>query len=898
MVLAASNLDPRMSTNIQDPLRSATREIGSILGRLIHEDDPKAYERIETVRSLSVARHFHGGSAELPAHLEGLSTEEAFKVVHGFACFLQAANAAEDAVQMRRASLGEYAIGLSEVLEQLRRDGRDEAAVRELLEKSQVVPVLTAHPSEVRRRSVLEHGQALREALQALAHPDCPQDVDRLTDTLVRETALLWGTRLLRRTKPTPDDEVEQAVAAMRTSLVPALPAFYEAWERRLGPELPSFLRLGSWVGGDRDGNPFVTGDVLRRALLRQAETILTHYLAEIDRLAASLSLSAELAPPTPELLALAARADDASGERADEPYRRALMGIQARLTTTLQILLGRPAPAASSIGLQAYPDPQALVADLQQLQTSLCRAHPAAFARGPLADLIRAVKVFGFHLAALDLRQNSAVHERVVAELLAQAGACGDYLALSEADRRRILLQELSHRRPLASASIRYSEETARELDVFRAAAEAKERLGPAVFGAYIVSNASSVSDLLEPYVLMKEAGLFDPADPGAALRVEPLFETIADLEAAPDVLASYLETPVVAAMVRSDPRQEVMIGYSDSSKDGSYLTSTWALHRASAALAALADAKNVSLQLFHGRGGAVGRGGGSSYEAIVAQPPGVLRGRMRLTEQGEVIANKYGDPALARRSLETLACGVVTASLRSAASPPSPQDAELMDAMAAGSRNAYRALVYETAGFADFFFAATPIAELGELNIASRPVARQPARTIESLRAIPWVFSWSQARIMLPAWFGFGSAAEGADLSRLKAWWAEWPFFRATLRNMEMVLAKADLVIGARYAELVPDPALRDAVFGRVRAEWDRTLAALLEITGQTELLQHEPPLAETIKGRLPYIEPLNHLQVELLRRRRAGDEDPKVREALLMTLNGIASGLRNSG
>lgn len=888
-----------MTASTTDHVRAATQEVGALLGQIIREDDPAAFERIEMVRRLAVARHFQGATGELPALLEGLSADAAFKVVHGFACFLQAANAAEDAMQARRASLGEDAIRLDDVLDALAKEGVTEDQVRALLGEGLIVPVLTAHPSEVRRRSVLEHAQAIRETLGALAHPDCGPDAETLSETLLRETALLWGTRLLRSVRPTPDDEVDNAVAVMRASLLSAIPALYEAWERRLGPELPGCLRLGSWVGGDRDGNPFVTGEVLRRALARQAEAVLGHYLEEVHRLGVSLSLAEDLAPPTPELKAFADSLADPPAHQAREPYRRALTLIYARLAATYQTLVGRPAPRLAAARADPYPCPDALVADLERLLSSLRRTNARAFARGPLPNLVRAVRVFGFHLASLDLRQNAAVHERVVAELLAKAGACEDYLALDEAGRRRILLAELAHRRPLVSPIVCYSEETARELGVCRAAAEARARFGPAALGAYIVSNAGSVSDLLEPYVLMKEAGLFDPVEPSAPLRVEPLFETIADLRAAPEVLAAYLETPLIAGLMRgANAHQEVMIGYSDSSKDGSYLTSSWQLHRTSAALAALADAKGVRLQLFHGRGGAVGRGGGSSFEAIVAQPPGVLRGRMRLTEQGEVIANKYADAALARRSLETLACGVIAASLRPASADVSAADVEAMDAIAETSRRAYRGLVYETPGFADFFFSSTPIAELSELNIASRPVARQAARTIEGLRAIPWVFSWSQARVMLPGWYGFGAATQDADLERLRAWWRGWPFFRATLRNMEMVLAKADLAIGARYAELVCDVELRTAIFGRIRAEWDRTVDRLLAITGQTQLLEHEPQLAEAIKGRAPYIEPLNHLQVELLRRRRAGEDDPKLHEALLMTLNGIASGLRNSG
>lgn len=888
-----------MSPQGPDRLRAATQEVGALLGRIIQDDDPAAFERIEAVRQLAVARHFQGASGELPPLLEGLSPEATFKVVHGFACFLQAANAAEDAVQVRRATLGEDAIGLDDVLGRLAQAGIGEDQVRALLDDSRVVPVLTAHPSEVRRRSVLEHVRALREALQALAHPDCGPGEEALCEALLREVALLWGTRLLRSAKPSPDDEVENAVAVMRTSLLSAVPALYEAWERRLGSGLPSFLRIGSWVGGDRDGNPFVTGEVLRRSLAQQAQAVLGHYLEELRKLGASLSLSEELAPPTADLQAFVGSHPKASAAQAREPYRLALDLIYARLTATYGVLTERTPPTPAITPAEPYAAPEAFVEDLERLHISLLRTHDQAFERGPLPNLIRAVRVFGFHLASLDLRQNAAVHERVVAELLAEAGACDDYLALDETGRRQVLLKELAHRRPLVSPLAAYSEETRRELEVLNAAAEVRRRFGPAALGAYIVSNAGAVSDLLEPYILMKEVGLFDADGPAADLFVEPLFETIPDLRAAREVLSAYLETPVVAALLRApNPRQEVMIGYSDSSKDGSYLTSTWQLHRTSAELAALADQKGVRLQLFHGRGGAVGRGGGSSFEAILAQPPGALRGRLRLTEQGEVIANKYGDAALARRSLETLACAVVMASLSPAGADRPAADVDVMDALAEASRRAYRALVYETPGFADFFFSATPIAELGELNIASRPVARQAARTIESLRAIPWVFSWSQARIMLPAWYGFGSAVRQADLERLKAWWSDWPFFRATLRNMEMVLAKADLTIGARYAELAPDRNLRAAIFGRIQAEWDRTVEGVLAITGQARLLEREPHLADAIKGRLPYVDPLNHLQVELLGRRRAGDDDAKLREALLMTLNGIAAGLRNSG
>ena len=430
--------------------------------------------------------------------------------------------------------------------------------------------------------------------------------------------------------------------------------------------------------------------------------------------------------------------------------------------------------------------------------------------------------------------------------------------------------------------------------------AARVKHLYGPAAIRAYIVSNTTSVSDLLEVYVLLKEVGLYTPGAPSTAeIFAEPLFETIADLRAAPKTLADYFALPLVAGLLPG--LQEVMIGYSDSNKDGSYLTSTWELHQTSRAIARVTDKAGLRLQLFHGRGGAVGRGGGSSFEALLAQPPGTVNGRIRVTEQGEVVANKYADPDLAASSLETLAAGTVLASLRAAANHGGEVDrGGIMDRLAGEAMSAYRALVYDLPGFADYFFAATPISEIADLNIGSRPTSRAATRSIQSLRAIPWVFSWSQSRAMLPGWYGFGSAVErsGVPLAKLAEFHREWPFFASILANMEMVLAKGDQAIAGRYAGLVEDRALGDAVFDIIRAEWDRTHDALLAITGQTRLLDGNPSLAAVIRARLPYIDPLNHLQIELIRRRRAGDDSDEVREGIHLTINGVAAGLRNAG
>jgi phosphoenolpyruvate carboxylase len=699
-------------------------------------------------------------------------------------------------------------------------------------------------------------------------------------------------------------DEIENAVSYFERSFLPELPRLYAHWVEVLGSPagLTSFLRVGSWVGGDRDGNPFVTAEVMREAMRWQSRAALRAYLDAIHALGAELSVSARLAEVTPELQALADGAQDPSRQRADEPYRQALTGVYARLAATYPALAGEAPMRAPVAAAPPYESPDDLKADLEIVLASLIAEHGPAFAFGALPDLIRAVDTFGFHLARLDMRQNSSVHERTVAELLKIAGVCPDYAALDEPDRVALLVSELGHGRLLHSPYETYSEETAREFEILHTAAEVKRLYGKDAIRAYIVSNTTSVSDLLEVYLLLKEVGLFAPGQtPRTQIFAEPLFETIGDLRAAPETLKAYLALPVIRHLVEPIGIQEVMIGYSDSNKDGSYLTSTWELYKTSRTLASVAKDEGLRLQLFHGRGGAVGRGGGSTYDAILAQPQGTVNGRIRITEQGEVVANKYADPELARQSLETITAGVVLASLRKASpSEVTGPRGAAMDVLSAKAMAAYRALVYETPAFVDYFYAATPISEIADLNIGSRPTSRQSSRSIQGLRAIPWVFSWAQSRAMLPGWYGFGSAVRdaGIALPELQELHETWPFFSSALANMEMVLAKTDMAIAGRYAGLVEDKTLGEAVFGQIKAEWERTTEALLTITGQSALLEKDPDLAATIRSRLPYIDPLNHLQIELIRRRRRGDDDEAVREGVHLTINGIAAGLRNTG
>ncbi|HEY9236831.1 MULTISPECIES: phosphoenolpyruvate carboxylase [Phenylobacterium] len=898
----------RVTKSPPSELRVRVRVLGKVLGDVIKAQDGMAlFDRIEDIRRTSVAFHRDGGAANaalLEERLRSLDLTETVRFAHSFACFLQITNIAEDYLQRRR-SLKDGEVRedtLAGAVHSLAGEGVSPAEVAKLLQTALIAPVITAHPTEVRRKSVLDRAAAIAAALSAWEHASTDAARDDREVELLREVAIFWRTRLLRGARLGVIDEIENAVSFFERSFLEELPRLYARWTRDLASTLPSFLRIGSWVGGDRDGNPFVTDEVQRQAFARQSRAALLDYLDRIHALGADLSISSTLTKVSPALQALADLSQDDSPQREDEPYRRALRGVYARLAAAYPALTGEAVPRPSSLPAEPYPDAVALKADLQTILDSLIENHGEIFAEGPLPRLIRAVDCFGFHLATLDLRQNSAVHARTIAELLAVAGVCPDYGALDEEARRRLLLGELSHGRLLYSPYADYSDETRREYAVLSQAARSRALYGPQAIRAYIVSNTQSVSDLLEVYVLLKEVGLFHPGEkPRTEVFAEPLFETIGDLRAAPDTMRAYLGLPLIRTLLAEGRLQEVMIGYSDSNKDGSYLTSTWELHQASRALLAATDEAGLRLQLFHGRGGTVGRGGGSSYDALLAQPEGTVRGRIRITEQGEVVANKYADPQLAEQSLETIVAGVALASLRKpAVERLGEKHAATLDALSQASMEAYRGLVYETPGFVDYFYAATPLTEIVELNIGSRPASRQPTRSIEGLRAIPWVFSWSQSRTMLPGWYGFGSAiaTSGVSTQQLHDLHEAWPFFATTLSNMEMVLAKSDMHIAHRYSDLVEDKALAETIFGRIEAEWERTCEALLAINGQTALLDRYPDLAEALRTRLPYIDPLNHLQIELIRRRRAGDSHEAVREGIHLTINGIAAGLRNSG
>ena len=918
------------------------RLLGRLLGDVIREQEGKeAFELIERVRQLSVAYRLKKDASAgrvLDRLLKNLSTDQTVSVIRAFSYFSHLANIAEDRQHVRRRQHHERqghqqdgSLALS--FERLHQADIRSADVAQMLAQAYISPVLTAHPTEVQRKSILDAERAIAELVGA--RDELPTERERRANEALMRARItqLWQTRMLRYTKLTVADEIENALSYYQSTFLRQIPKLYAEIEEHLaGFAVPSFLRMGQWIGGDRDGNPNVTADTLRMALARQSEVALRFYLTEVHALGAELSISQMLAGVTPAMAALADASPDKNPHREDEPYRRALVGMYARLAATLQDLTGTEALRHAVPPQNPYTSPAQFLADLGVIADSLKSHHAQALVAPRLAPLMRAVQVFGFHLATVDLRQSSDKHEAVVAELLREARLHPDYSALDEAAKRNLLMGLLNDARPLRVHGAAYSDLAQSELAIFEAARTMLARYGREALRHYIISHTECVSDLLEVLLLQKECGLLagpnggvlqgGTLDSGAvnALIVVPLFETIGDLRQAEPIMREFYALPgITDLVVRSGGEQDIMLGYSDSNKDGGFFTSNWELYRAELALVGLFGplraAHGITLRLFHGRGGTVGRGGGPSYQAILAQPPGTVNGQIRLTEQGEVIGSKYANPEIGRRNLETLVAATLEATLlHTGGASKSGAPKAFLEAAAAisdASYAGYRKLVYETPGFTDYFFAATPIREIAELNIGSRPASRKATRAIEDLRAIPWGFSWGQCRVALPGWCGFGSAIDaflgtGTDrddkLKLLQKMHRQWPFFRTLMSNLDMVLAKSDLRIASRYCELVEDQKLAKRIFSAIKAEWERTHDALSQITGEAERLQSNPALARSIEHRFPYLDPLNHLQVELMRRYRnrkdGAPENERLQRGIHLSINGVAAGLRNTG
>ena len=930
----------RPSRDNERPLVEDIRLLGRILGDVIREQEsPEIYELIEKIRKLSVAfRRDADQEADkaLKKLLKGLSGEHAVSVIRGFTYFSHLANLAEDRHHIRRRAIhervGDTQEGSIEVaLQRLRWAGITPKIISQTLAHSFVSPVLTAHPTEVQRQSILSAERDIAELLTErdeikarAAVVNAAKDALTPKELAVNEQRMrarvmqLWQTRLLRFSKLTVADEIENSLSYYESTFLREIPKIYAALEEALGthPVAP-FLRMGQWIGGDRDGNPNVNAQTLQHALKRQADVALRHYLTEVHFLGSELSLSAMLVEFPPAMKALAEKSPDTNAHRIDEPYRRALTGMYARLAATLKSLTGGDAARHAVEPQNPYTDSDSFLADLKVIQSSLNSHHAKALAAQRLDPLIRAVEVFGFHLATVDLRQSSDQHEKVVGELLATARIEKDYASLDEASKRTVLVKLLNDARPLRIPGANYSDHAQSELSIFEEARLARTTYGTEAIRHYIISHTETVSDLLEVLLLQKEVGLMrGTLDDNARvdLIVVPLFETIEDLRNSAGIMREFYALPGIANLIqRSGAEQDIMLGYSDSNKDGGIFTSNWELYRAEVALVEdferLANSHNIQLRMFHGRGGTVGRGGGPSYQAILAQPPGTVRGQIRLTEQGEVIGSKYANPEIGRRNLETLVAATLEATLLQPTKTAPRHFLETAAQLSKASMDAYRHLVYETAGFNDYFFGATPIREIAELNIGSRPASRKANQKIEDLRAIPWGFSWGQCRLTLPGWYGFGSAVEKfldrptdkeqkAALALLQKMVKQWPFFKTLLSNMDMVLAKSDLALASRYSELVSDAKLRKRIFTAIEAEWHKTAEAMSLLTGEKHRLANNPALARSIRHRFPYIDPLHHLQVELIRRYRDGKADERVQRGIHISINGIAAGLRNTG
>jgi len=949
MTTAAAVHDP-VSPLITDPekdqpLEDDIRLLGKLLGETVREQEgAELFGLIENIRRAAVRfyrRADPSGRAEMTDLVSVLDPHQAIVVTRAFSYFSHFANMAEDEHHIRRTRAhalagspprpGTVRNALTRMLE------ADWTAkdLADFLNDALISPVLTAHPTEVRRQSTMRRELQMAELLDKLERGGwTKEEQQEIHDKLRRAVLGLWQTNLLRQTKLTVLDEVDNGLSYYDYTFFKEVPRVHESLQDHLdairrgvdiqqthreaglpptpdAPALNCFLRVGSWIGGDRDGNPYVTEEILRETLDRHARKVLGYYQSELAKLEGELSLSSRLVSVSPALMKLAEQYGENHVHISVEPYRRAIIGMRSRLSATEAHLVERQPEHRR--GLPPYAGAEEFAADLDTIHASLLENGSGRLTRGRLRYLRRAVRCFGFHLASLDLRQNSAVHEEVIRELFAAVNAELDYTNLDEEARIDLLCRELQEPRPLVRTHWQYSEATMRELAIFECAAHGRRRLGPEAVTTSIISNTESVSDILELAVLLKEVGLL-PTPENKGVQIVPLFETINDLRNCTGIMDRLLALPAYRRLLNMQQNvQEVMLGYSDSNKDGGYFTSGWELHKAEERLIDLFKARGIRLRLFHGRGGAVGRGGGPSYEAILAQPEGAVNGQFRMTEQGEIISSKYTNPSLGRRNLEILVAATMEASLpRAPASNSMSREArslaqarDVMESLSQAAYRAYRVLVYETPGFAEYFWHSTVINEIATLNIGSRPASRKKLGRIEDLRAIPWVFSWSQSRVMLPGWYGFGTAvaewcAQDPEngMEALRDLYNTTPFFRTQISNIDMVLAKVDMTIAQEYAELVADPELRERIYGQIEAEHQRAVNAILSITGNDRLLAQNPLLERSIRNRFPYIDPLNYLQIDLLRKHRAGSDDPKILRGIQLTINGIAAGLRNSG
>ena len=906
---------------------------------------PETFEKISQLKDLSKTKNYR----DLNQLVEQLSNEEMTVISRYFAILPLLINISEDvdlAYEINHLNNvdGDYLGKLSSTIKEV---AKNEDA-QEILENLNIVPVLTAHPTQVQRKTMLDLTNHIHALLRQ--HRDVKAGLineNKWYNNLRCNIEIMMQTDMIRDKKLKVTNEITNVMEYYNSSFLQAVPNLvleYKRLAKEHGLELkqPHPITMGMWIGGDRDGNPFVTADTLKRSATIQSEVILNYYIEKISKLYRHFSLSTSLSNTSEAVAEMAALSSDTSVFREKEPYRRAFHYIQSKLIQTLvnlkewtmvgetredryavERLLGasnhQQGPVSDYIGNRisgalkeisakespAYASAQEFKEDLEKIKDSLLENKSEYLISGEFAELLEAIDVFGFYLASIDMRQDSSVHEACVAELLKSAGINDHYSDLSEDEKCQILLKELlEDPRILSATHADKSELLEKELAIFQTARELKDRLGEEVIRQNIISHATSVSDMLELAVMLKEVGLIDTEK--ARVQIVPLFETIEDLDHSEETMRSYLSLPIAKRWIASKNNyQEIMLGYSDSNKDGGYLSSCWTLFKAQQQLTAIGDEFGVKITFFHGRGGTVGRGGGPTYEAITSQPLKSINDRIRLTEQGEVIGNKYGNKDAAYYNLEMLVSATINRMIAEQKSPFSMFDrfGEVMDKVVNRSYDIYRDLVFGNEHFYDYFFESSPIKAISSFNIGSRPAARKTITEIGGLRAIPWVFSWSQSRVMFPGWYGVGSSfkefidEDPENIETLRYMYKNWPFFQSLLSNVDMVLSKANMDIAFEYAQLCEEEEVRN-IYQIILHEWQLTKDIILMIEEQDELLAENPYLKESLDYRMPYFNVLNYIQLELIRRQRTGQLPADQDKLIHITINGVATGLRNSG
>ena len=884
---------------IQEEVGILTDLLAETTKKMIGDDD---FTLIEELTDLSMKKDYH----QLEVKISQISNEKMEVISRYFSVLPLLINISEDVdlayqVNYLNNTNQEYVGKLSETMNQVAKSDQ----VQQILQNLNVVPVLTAHPTQVQRKTMLGLTQQIHVLLRK--HRDVKLGLinqEKWYDDLRRHIELIMQTDMIREKKLKVRNEITNVTEYYDRSLITAisnLVSEYKSLATKKGIRLnqPTPITMGMWIGGDRDGNPYVTAETLQISATTQGEVIFNYYIKKIQELYFAFSISTAQAQVSEEVVQMAEASKDQSVFREKELYRKAFSYIEERLRNTLAFIVN------DEDLHPRYKKVCEFQADLQKIQNSLLQNHGEALLKGDFNELVQATEIFGFYLASIDMRQDSSVLEACVAELLKSANIEEDYSALGEEAKIAVLLKELEEDpRILSATNVEKSETLTKELAIFKMARKLKDKMGEEIIKQHIISHSESVSDMLELAILLKEVGLIDKHS--ARVQIVPLFETIEDLDKSTPIMQQYLTMPIVKRWLASKKNyQEIMLGYSDSNKDGGYLASGWTLYKAQNELKDLGEALGVKITFFHGRGGTVGRGGGSSYDAITSQPFDSIKDRIRVTEQGEVIGNKYGNKDAAYYNLEMLISSTLGRMVTQRVTDTDllAEFRHLMDGIAEKSYHFYRQLVFDHPGFYDYFFAASPIREVSSLNIGSRPAARKTITEIGGLRAIPWVFSWSQNRVMLPGWYGVGSSFKDfidqapENLSILRKMYKTWPFFHSLLSNVDMVLSKSNMHIAYQYAQMC-ETAESKEVYDLLLKEWKLTKEIILAIEEQAELLADNPYLRSSLDYRLPYFNVLNYIQIELIKRLRSGKHGENTEKLIHITINGIATGLRNSG